>query len=83
MTELTENQTLVLAKLKEIYKNIGTALRFKTPYELLVATILSAQSTDKQVNKVTYELFKKYPDAEAISRLKIKVRILSQPAKFW
>ena len=69
MTELTENQTLVLAKLKEIYKNIGTALRFKTPYELLVATILSAQSTDKQVNKVTYELFKKYPDAEAISRL--------------
>lgn len=66
---MTENQEAVLLRLKEIYKNIGTALRFKNPYELLVATILSAQSTDKQVNKVTCELFKKYPDAEAISKL--------------
>lgn len=66
---MTENQQQVLALLKEIYKNIGTALRFHTPYELLVATILSAQSTDKQVNKVTKGLFEKYPDAYAIAAL--------------
>ena len=66
---MNDNQSQVLARLKEVYKNVGTALRFKTPYELLVATILSAQSTDKQVNKVTKELFQKYPDAEAIRQL--------------
>ena len=66
---MNDNQRDVLARLKDVYKNVGTALRFKTPYELLVATILSAQSTDKQVNKVTKELFQKYPDAQAISQL--------------
>lgn len=66
---MNDNQSQVLQRLREVYKNVGTALRFKTPYELLVATILSAQSTDKQVNKVTKELFQKYPDAQAISQL--------------
>lgn len=62
-------QEKILEQLQEIYKNIGTALRFHNPYELLVATILSAQSTDKQVNKVTAGLFEKYPDAYAIANL--------------
>ena len=66
---MTENQRQVLTALKEIYKNIGTALRFHNPFELLVATILSAQSTDKQVNKVTQNLFAKYPDAKSIAAL--------------
>ena len=66
---MNDNQRQVLDRLKDVYKNVGTALRFKTPYELLVATILSAQSTDKQVNKVTKELFQKYPNAQAISQL--------------
>ena len=66
---MTENQAQVLARLKEIYYKMGTALRFHNPYELLVATILSAQATDKQVNKVTKELFQKYPDARAIAAL--------------
>ena len=66
---MNDNQREVLARLKDVYKYVRTALRFKTPYELLVATILSAQSTDKQVNKVTKELFQKYPDAQAISQL--------------
>lgn len=66
---MTKNQEAVLERLKEIYKNIGTALRFHNPFELLVATILSAQATDKQVNKVTVGLFKKYPDALAMSKL--------------
>ena len=66
---MDRQQKEILLQLQEIYKNIGTALRFHNPYELLVATILSAQSTDKQVNKVTAGLFKKYPDAYAIANL--------------
>lgn len=69
MKFMTENQAQVLARLKEIYYRAGSALRFHNPYELLVATILSAQATDKQVNKVTKELFKKYPDARAVAAL--------------
>jgi len=46
--------------LKRTYPNATIALRFKNPLELLVATILSAQCTDKRVNMVTKELFKKY-----------------------
>jgi endonuclease-3 len=42
------------------------ALRFETPFQLLVATILSAQSTDVRVNLVTPELFRQYPDAAAL-----------------
>lgn len=43
-------------------------LDFKTPFELTVATILSAQSTDKRVNLVTPELFSRYPDAHALAQ---------------
>ena len=50
----------ILKRLKKEYHNPKTALNYKTPFELLVATILSAQTTDAQVNKVTEPLFKKY-----------------------
>lgn len=46
-----------LAILKQTYPGAGPALRFTTPYELLVATMLSAQCTDKMVNRVTEVLF--------------------------
>lgn len=46
--------------LDPIYTEEKTALKYKTPFQLLIATILSAQCTDKQVNKVTKTLFKKY-----------------------
>lgn len=47
--------------LKNTYPNVKTQLRYRNPFELLVATILSAQCTDKQVNAVTKDLFKKMP----------------------
>ncbi len=47
------------------------ALNFKTPLQLLVATILSAQCTDTRVNIVTKELFKKYPDAQAFAAARL------------
>ena len=53
----------VLKKLKKEYGNTTTALTFKSRFQLLVSTILSAQTTDKQVNKITQNLYREYPDA--------------------
>jgi len=53
----------ILPALKKIYPEAKTALNFKNPLELLIATILSAQCTDVRVNIVTYEVFKKYKSA--------------------
>jgi endonuclease-3 len=50
----------IIKRLKKEYPNAKTALSFTSPFELLVATILSAQSTDTLVNKITEKLFKKY-----------------------
>jgi endonuclease-3 len=48
---------IIIKTLKTIYPNVKTHLHYANPFELLVATILSAQCTDKQVNKVTPSLF--------------------------
>ena len=53
----------VIEQLQELYPDARCALDFRTPLELLVATILSAQCTDERVNKVTPALFATYPDA--------------------
>jgi endonuclease III len=58
----------ILAKLATQHPNADTELNFTTPYELLVATILSAQCTDERVNQVTPALFGRYPDARALAR---------------
>ena len=50
----------VVRLLKKEYPGEGTALNYSNPLELLVATILSAQSTDRQINKITVDLFRKY-----------------------
>ena len=50
----------IIKKLKMEYPELKTALNFKNPFELLVATVLSAQATDIHVNKVTENLFNKY-----------------------
>ena len=61
------------------YPNATTELAFANPYELLVATILSAQSTDKRVNQVTPKIFKEFPNPDALatanlSRLQQSIR---------
>ena len=53
----------ILARLKEEYPDAQCALRHQDPLQLLVATILSAQCTDKRVNMVTPDLFRRYPTA--------------------
>jgi endonuclease-3 len=57
---LKEKTVEIIRLLKKEYTEPKTALTFKTPFELLVATILSAQTTDALVNKVTENIFKKY-----------------------
>jgi endonuclease-3 len=58
----------ILARLEAAYPGAGLELRFGTPLELLVATILSAQCTDERVNRVTAELFPRYRAAEDYAR---------------
>ena len=58
----------ILAKLYAQHPNADTELHFSNAYELLVATILSAQCTDERVNQVTPALFKRYPNAAALHR---------------
>ena len=72
MTEKTNKREKVekLVKLfSEHYPEPGTALNFKSPFELLIATILSAQTTDIQVNKVTEELFQQHNTPESMLEL--------------
>ena len=56
-----------LAQLEEMYPDARPELNFRNPYETLVAVMLSAQCTDKQVNKVTPALFEKYPTVQAMA----------------
>lgn len=58
--DLTKKTLTIIRKLKNEYPEPKIALNFNNPFELLVATVLSAQTTDVQVNKVTADLFKKY-----------------------
>ncbi len=54
----------ILRELKKLYPTAKTALQYKTPWELLVAVVLSARNTDKKVNELTKTLFKKYRSVE-------------------
>lgn len=57
----------IIRRLWEEYPDATTSLQHETPYELLVATILSAQCTDERVNMVTPELFENYPTPEELA----------------
>jgi len=58
----------ILDLLETQHPDADTELHYKNAYQLLVATILSAQSTDQRVNMVTPALFKRYPDAKALAK---------------
>lgn len=58
----------ILKALDEAYPNVECALTHRTPWELLVATILSAQCTDVRVNMVTPELFRRFPTPQAMAK---------------
>lgn len=58
----------LLDRLKVLYPSATCTLNYETPVQLLVATILSAQCTDERVNKVTPDLFARFPDAETMAK---------------
>ena len=64
-----ERVSEILKRLDQLYPGVTCALTHTSAWELLVATILSAQSTDVNVNRVTPELFRKYPTVEAFAAL--------------
>ena len=71
MTE-KERKQRILQCLEETYPEAGPELHFTNPYETLVATILSAQCTDRQVNRVTPAVFARYPDVAAMAEATVE-----------
>lgn len=61
----------IISELKDEYPDVKCALVYEQPHELLIATRLSAQCTDKRVNLVTPEMFKKYPTIEAFANAEV------------
>lgn len=66
-----EKALVIISELKEEYPNVKCALTYEKPHELLIATRLSAQCTDKRVNLVTPEMFRKYPTVEAFANAEV------------
>ncbi|ACU54384.1 endonuclease III [Acidimicrobium ferrooxidans DSM 10331] len=87
MQDETRRALAVDERLEELYPGTAVslcALRFETPFQLLVATVLSAQTTDAAVNLVTPGLFARYPDAETLARAPIEqVEALVRPTGFY
>jgi len=76
MEELKKRTRDIIRRLKRAYPDAKTALNHSNPFELLIATILSAQSTDVRVNIVTADLFRKYKKPE--DYLKVSPRELEK-----
>ncbi|MBR5430146.1 MAG: endonuclease III [Firmicutes bacterium] len=70
MKKLTKKQkNEIVARLEQTYGGTGPALRFASVWQLLVAVVLSAQTNDNQVNRITEPLFRTYPDAASLCAL--------------
>jgi len=70
MIRKTKRIREILERLSKMYPSPRTELEFETPFQLLVATMLAAQSTDRQVNKVTARLFDAYGTPETMATLR-------------
>ena len=74
----------LLARLDEEFPNPQTALHYRTPFQLLVATILSAQCTDKRVNQVTKALFARYRTAKDFANAELRpLEAVIRPTGFY
>ena len=62
----------IIKELKKLFPKAQTALEYSSPWELLVAVILSARNTDKKVNEITKDLFKKYKTIEDYKNADLK-----------
>jgi endonuclease-3 len=79
-----ERAAKILDILEKTYPDADTELRYRNAYELVVATILSAQCTDKMVNEVTPALFEEFPDPASLARAsERRVEALIRPTGFF
>ena len=62
-----ERATEICRRMGELYPGVKSALTFTNPFELVICVLLSAQTTDAGVNRVTPELFSRWPNAEAMA----------------
>lgn len=72
MEDLKARASKIIAVLEKKFPDAKCALDFSSPFELMIATILSAQCTDKRVNQITPNLFKKYSSIESFAKADIK-----------
>lgn len=79
MRKENEKRNEIKSYLKAMFPNASCELKYNSPFELLVAVILSAQCTDKRVNMVTSEIFKKYNEPKDFA--KIEIELLEQLIK--
>jgi len=80
----TKRAPVIMDALHEAYEGGRVELDWETPFQLLVATILSAQSTDKKVNQITPTLFARYPDPAAIAAAdEAELEALLRPTGFY
>ncbi|MFO0936244.1 MAG: endonuclease III [Gemmataceae bacterium] len=84
MRAISTRVPLILAELDLLYPDPRCELNFESPFQLLIATILSAQCTDVMVNKVTPALFRQYPDAPAFAKARLEdIEALIKPTGFF
>ena len=69
---MTQEVQKIYELLKEEYPDVRCELNYGTPLQLVTATVLSAQTTDRQVNKVTEKLFAQHPDLESLLELSVE-----------
>ena len=67
-----QEKEVALQALEDAYPEAKAELHFSNPYEMLMATILSAQCTDRQVNQVTPAVFARYPDVSAMAKARVE-----------
>lgn len=72
LTERKRRAAVVCEELARLYPHPDTALHYETPWQLVIAVALSAQTTDKKVNEATPGLFAVYPDAESLARADVE-----------
>lgn len=65
---MKNNSKLIIEGLNDLFPNAKCELKHRSHFQLLIAVILSAQTTDERVNSVTPELFSKYPDAKSLAK---------------
>ncbi len=71
-SKTSQKVSSILKVLDSLYPNLHTELIHQTTFQLLIATMMSAQCTDRQVNIVTPQLFAKFPDVQSLASAKVK-----------